>query len=124
MDGGVREILDAAGMVEVEVGHHDMAHVRGGEAERAHLRDGGFLGTELDVVELEEELRQPAVRMIDVAGAEAGIDQDQPSIAFDQQAMAHEVSQRTVAGAVEQSAAGRAAGSAVKMMNAHRPAPQ
>ena len=62
--------------------------------------------------------------MVDVARAEAGIDQDQPGIAFDQQTVADEMTERTVTGAVEQPAAGRAAGSAVKMMNAHRPAPQ
>src|SRR3712207_8037681 len=54
--------------------------------------------------------------VIDVAEAVAGVDEDQPGVMLDQQAVADEAAERPQAAPVEQRPAERAVGSAVEMV--------
>ena len=87
MDLGVGEVGQAAGVVGVEVGGDDAAHVGGGEAERLDL-----LERRLSIVGLRARISLKAgAEPAEVAGvldAEAGVDQDQAVVGLDQQAVA------------------------------------
>jgi hypothetical protein len=49
VDGGAGEILEAAGMIEIEMRQQDVAYVRGRKAQPFHLADGGLFLAKLDV---------------------------------------------------------------------------
>ena len=68
VDRGLREVLDTVGVVEVEMGEDDVAHVAGGEAPRLQLEQGCVLDAKPDV---EQGVVQPAgarMRMLHVPG--------------------------------------------------------
>ena len=120
----VGEILQPAGMIEVEMGQNDMPYVAGVMAQRLDLADRGLLLTQTDV-----QHRAPrqgdagigtSMRVRDVLQAITGVDQHQPVvIGFDQQAMAHQMPQQPMAASVEQRAAQGAVGPAIEMMDTH-----
>ena len=72
-----RLILVDTGMVEIEVGHHDVANVARVEAHALDLADRGHLLAEIRCDQAEEEAREPAVRIANVAQAHAGVDEDE-----------------------------------------------
>ena len=57
------------------------------------------------------------VRVIDIPQPIAGVDENQPGLSVDQQAMADEPAQRGLASAVEQGAAQGAVGAAFEVMD-------
>jgi hypothetical protein len=124
MDGGVREVLKAAGMVEVEMGQDDVADVAVVEAERLDLAVRGLLLAQPNVEHRSHRAGDPrrmTVGVIDVAQAVTRVDQHQPvRIGLDQQAMADEAPGQPDTAPVEQGAAERAIGAAIEMMDAHR----
>ena len=107
-------------MIEIEVGDDDVAHVHRIEAERADLRQRRLLEAQLEVVKADEQRADPRRRLRDIAGAKASIDEHQPGLGLDQQAVADQVTEHARAGAIKQPPAGRATGAAVKVMDAHQ----
>jgi hypothetical protein len=57
--------------------------------------------------------------MIDIAGAEARIDENQTAVGFDEQAVANQMPERRVACAVEQAPSDRATAPAIQVMDSH-----
>ena len=57
------------------------------------------------------------MRVIDIPQPIAGVDENQPGLSVDQQAMADEPAQRGLASAVEQGAAQGAVGAAIEVMD-------
>jgi len=64
---GIREVVQPAGMVEVEVREHDVAHVVRTKAECLDLTHCRHLRPQLGLDERKEELRQSTPRVGDVA---------------------------------------------------------
>jgi hypothetical protein len=83
----VGKVREAAGVVEVEVRGNDVAHITGLEAERLDLRERGLGRIETGADECSDGSAKLA-RPIYVVNAEAGVDEDQPLGALDQQAVA------------------------------------
>jgi hypothetical protein len=118
--GGLGEILQAARMVEIQMGQHDVAHVPGREAPGRHLRQGGVAVLEPDPVHVDEERAQAPVRVLHVPGAEAGIHQDEAArVRLHQQAVAHQLRGRAATHPIPQPAADRAHAAAIEMVDAH-----
>ncbi len=86
VDLGRREVRQAAGVVEVEVGHDDVLDIRRIEAERAHLRDRCLAQLEPRAHHPVERRAAPG-RRVYVGRAEAGVHERQPVGALDQQHM-------------------------------------
>jgi hypothetical protein len=83
----LREVGDAADVIEVEVRNHDVPHVIPAEAEGFHLCDGSLL--EIKDRPTEEPYRpQPGPGARAVVGAEAGVDEDEAVVGLDQQHVA------------------------------------
>ncbi len=101
------EIADPSRMVEVEMGRHDVADIAGPEAQVHHLPQRRF-----DDIEprprhgVEQESETPW--LVDVFNAEPRVDQDQPVIALNQEAVAaHGRPRQRPAGAAEEPPAAR-----------------
>ena len=77
VNGRVCEVLDAAGMVEVEMRQHDMPQVERAIAQLLDLAQRRLLLVELDAVGQHEEAADPLAGALHVAYAEAGIDRHQ-----------------------------------------------
>ena len=88
----VWKIIEAAGVIEIEVGQHDVTHVRRGPAEPLDLPDGRHLLAKVGAQECQEQATQACLRIAHVLQPEPGVDQDQPLLGFDQQAMAAQAS--------------------------------
>lgn len=117
---GLRKIRQAPGVVEIQVGEDDMAHVLGGETEPVQLFQRGVARLQADVFEHPEEPAEAITRTLHVAAAEAGIHQHQPVLlGLEQQAMANQLRRQPLAEAIEQGAAERAHAAAVQVMDAH-----
>jgi hypothetical protein len=86
----LRGSLDTARVVKIEMGEHDMAHIRSGEPELLELAQGGIGFSQPDTVGKPEEPAEPP-RLRDVAQSEPGIDQDEPDFGLDQQTMADDL---------------------------------
>ncbi len=114
---GIREVGQAAGMVQVQVGHHDMTHVGGLEAECLHLMQRRLLHAQCRPRQRAEAGAEMA-RVAHVGAAQAGVDQHQAVGALDQQAVAAHLRRfEQAAGAVDQLLAVRAHGAAVEVMD-------
>jgi hypothetical protein len=87
MNNCVREIRDPADVVEVEMRRDDMTDVFGSEAETFDLSYRGLVAVERRP---EQEPRRPqsARRIGDVIDAEAGVDENQTVVGFDEQDVA------------------------------------
>src|SRR5688572_3757485 len=104
-------------MIDVEVRRQDVPHILDAKAELLDLTARSLFDREQrprELAELEAEL----LRMEDVAGAEAGVDEDQPSLRLDQQAVADQARLRVRISADQAPAVGTHGG-AVQMMDAH-----
>jgi hypothetical protein len=109
MDLCVRKVGEPAGMVQVKVGHQNMAHVARVIAEPADLRERCFSRFQ---ARGEQEPRRPqAGWRSDVSCAEAGVDEDQSGRVLDEDATRDQVSLI----AIDEPESGR-------RMRAHRPA--
>ncbi len=86
----VREVAEPAGVVEVEVRDHDVAHVGRLVAERLHLRDRRLGEVQPRADRLHERAAE-TLRVGDVAGADPGVDEGQPVRPLHQQAVRHQV---------------------------------
>ena len=85
---GSREVRKAAGMVEIEVGDGDVAHVGGVVSELADLLDGRLAGLGPDPEPSGEREAEPPVGVAGVVEPHAGVDEDQRIRRLDQQAVA------------------------------------
>src|SRR5690606_12509357 len=118
---GAGKIAEATGMIEIQMGEHDVPHVFGGETQLADLFQRGETALEPDVVEGDEETAQAFARLQHIALAEARIDQHQAMmLGLDQQAVANQLGRRAFAEAIEQRAPEWAHATAIEMMNTHR----
>jgi hypothetical protein len=120
MHRGLGEILQPAGVVEIEMGEHDVAHVARREAPAPHLLQGRIAVFELDPVHVNEERAQAPVRILHVPGAEPGIHEDEAArVRLHEQAMAHQLRGRAAAHPIPQPAADRTHAAAIEMVDAH-----
>ena len=87
MNGRRREIREAPGVVEVEMGRHDMAHVGDAEAEGGDLSHRRLGDLKPGPRDGSEKPSEPA-RVGDVLDPEPAVDEDQAVLALDQQAVA------------------------------------
>ena len=87
MDCRGREVADASRMVEVQVGGHDMTHIARAVTQVHDLPQCGLCDFEKRPHRKVEQMSE-APRLVDILDAEAGVDQNQPIIALDQQAVA------------------------------------
>ena len=101
------------------MGQQQMLHVVAGKPKRLDLPNRG-LGRIEPGRRLPDPSRPEPRRVLDIVQSDAGIDQRQPVIGLDQQAMAdHPRPLEDAAGAVHQPPADRAHGAGVEMMDAH-----
>lgn len=122
MNLGSGEIVEAARMIEVEMREDDMAHVARLEAEPFNLTDCRHLFPEFGTDELEEKAAQSALRIGNVAEAEARIDEHETASGFDEQTVARQMpaADDRFGSVVHELAPERTSRDAVQMMNAHR----
>ena len=111
MHGRGGEVGEAARVVEVEMGRHDVAHVGDAEAESGHLPQRRLGDLEPGPGRGPEQKAEPG-RIGDVVGAEPAVDQDEPVLALDQEAMAAHR-------AADEAAPHRAHRPAIEMMDFH-----
>lgn len=99
---GLREVAQRAGVIQVQVGGHDVAHVARVQPQFADLVERGFRHHQLGpdrCIEAETQARGAA----DVRRAQACVHEDQAMAPFDQQAVATHVSRgEPAAFAIEQ----------------------
>jgi hypothetical protein len=119
MHDGVGEVLEAAGMIEVEMGEHDVTHILRPKAKLLDAPKRGLLRIKLDIEQVDIKPAQAWVWLTGVFQPEAGIDQNQPAIGFDEQAMTHESAERAPTRAIHQRTADRAEGPAIEVVDAH-----
>ena len=86
MHRGVREVGDAACVVEVEVCGDDVADIAGPVAERRQLLENGARARGVDAGDAAHEVEPTTLR--ELVGAEAGVDEHQPGVRLDQPAAA------------------------------------
>ncbi len=87
MDRSVGEVADSSRVVEVEMRRHDVTNIARAVAQIRDLpqrRLGDVKARPHHCVEQESE----PPRLVDILDPEAGVDQDQPVVALDQQAVA------------------------------------
>ena len=121
MDRRVGEILQPAGVIEIEVGEDDVADVLRRITESLHLPQRGFAHVEADVEHEPEQPAEPRMGVTDVFGAVAGVDEHQPVVRFDQLGGAWNQPEDALAEAIEKWAAERAVGAAPEVMDTHVP---
>ena len=118
--GGCRKVGQAPGVVEVQVGRHDVADVVDAEAEVGDLAERRLGHFEPRPGERGEQETEP-IGIAHVLDPEPGVDEDEPVLALDQQAMAaHRRDRPGAAAAAEQPSAARAQRPAVEMVDSHR----
>jgi hypothetical protein len=119
VDRRTGEIADASRMVEIEVGRHDVAHVARAVAQ-IHDLPQRRLGDLEPRPHHDVEQRPEPPRLVDILDAEPSVDEDQPVIALDQEAVAtHRGRRQKPANAAKQSPAERTQRPTVEMMNSH-----
>jgi hypothetical protein len=96
------EIFQTTGMVEIEVGKHDMAHVTRTKAKLFDLSDRRVFLFKLDAIQMNEERAEARVACVDIALTEAGIDENESLICLNEQAVADEASCWTATKAIEE----------------------
>jgi hypothetical protein len=115
---GLGEVLQSAGVVEVEVGQDDVAHVLGIEPQPLHLADRGLFLAKAYVEQGMKGAAEARVRLAHILQAVAGVDQHQAvAIGLDQQALADDASEQAFAEAVEDGTAEGAVGAAVQVVD-------
>ena len=87
MNRGVREIADPSRVVEVEMRWHDVADVAGAKSQIHHLPERRLGDVEPWPHHRVEQKSEPP-RLVDILDPKAGVDQDQPVLALDQEAVA------------------------------------
>jgi hypothetical protein len=113
---GVREVDDAAGVIDVEVGGDDVAHVGGVEAEAGEVAEDGLGAVQARAGHVEERGAEEPARVVDVGAAETGVDDHQPGRALDDEAV-HDQAALAVHHAPRER---RAHGRAVDVVDLHR----
>ncbi len=86
----IREIFDAAGVVEIEMRQNDVANIGGRETEVFDLSQSGIRLAQPDTIGNSKKRAEPS-RLRHVAHAEPGVDEHQPDFGLDQQAMANDL---------------------------------
>lgn len=120
MDHRLGKVGQTAGMVEIQMGQHNMPNVFGSEAQLPDLGQRRIPLLELDIVEYGKKTTQPPMGMKNIAGAKTGVNQHQPVIIrFDQQAVADQARRQPLAETIKQRATDRTHATAVQMMNSH-----
>ena len=116
----VWKVVESAGVVEVEVREHDVAHVLWFEPQPLHLADGRELLAKIGAEQREKESTEPAARVAHVTRAKTGVHQGEAVRGFDQQAVAAQCTARHEAGCatVHEAAAEGAGRDAVQMVDA------
>ena len=87
---GIRKIFDAAGVVKIEMGQYDVAHIGSAEAQLFDLPQRGIGLAQPDAIGNAEKRAEPS-RLRHVAHTEPGVDEHEPGFGFDQQAMAYDL---------------------------------
>ncbi|MEG5175038.1 hypothetical protein [Microcoleus sp. B3-D7] len=82
--------------------------------------DGRVLAIELDVIKVDEKRAEPGVRGLDIPQPEAGIDQNQSLIRFNEQTVADEVSRQTPTEPIEKRPSNGTHTATIEMMNLHK----
>ena len=80
---GFGKILYPGGVVEIEMGQHDMANSRSGEPERFDLTQGGIRFAQPNAARQPEKPAEPA-RLRHISQSETGIDEDEGHLGFEQ----------------------------------------
>jgi hypothetical protein len=115
-----REVVEPAGMIEVQVREHDVPHVARVEAELLDLPYRGHLLAQLGLHQEEEEARQPTPRIRDVAQSVAGVDEHQPARRLEEETVRRQPpTDRVEREAVHEQSAQRTSRDAVEVMHAH-----
>jgi len=113
------KVGEAARVIEVEMGRHDVAHVGDAETEIRDLPQRRLRDLEPRAGQGVEQESQ-ATRVGDILHAESAVDKDEPVVTLDQKAMAaHRRRRPGASGAAEQASAARAHRSAVEMVDSH-----
>ena len=103
MDLGLGKVVQAAGVVEIQMGQHDMADIARTKTQAAELRQGAEFGIVLDAIHQPEEGTQAPAALPQIGFAKAGIHQHQAvPVGFHQQAVTGEVGGESAAEAVVQ----------------------
>ena len=87
----VREVGQAAGVVRVEVGEHDVGDVAGREPQRRHLCRRRLGGVEDRADQEHERPAEPGGALLDVGDPDAGVHEREPVGPFDEQAVGDQV---------------------------------
>ena len=87
----VREVGQAAGVVRVEVGQHDVGDVAGREPQRRHLRRRRLGRVEDRADQEHERPAQPGGALLDVGDPDAGVHEREPVGPLDEQAVGDQV---------------------------------
>jgi Domain of unknown function (DUF4383) len=100
---------------------HDMANIARIESKSRDLPDRRHLFAQIGTYEGEEKLAQPALGVVNVAQAEARIDEHEPGRGFEQKAVTGQLAaaQKPLRPPVHEPAAERASGDAIEVVNAH-----
>ena len=106
-----REIRQAAGVIEVEMGRDDVAHVAHPEAEVGDLPQRRLGDPEPRPGRRPEQPAEPP-RIGDVLDPEPAVDEDEPVVAFDEKAVAAHL-------AADQPRSDRTHRAAIEMVNPH-----
>lgn len=89
VNGRIGKVGESAGVVQVQVSHHDVAHVRRGQAETLDLANGGLLGIEHGAGEGAEGPGK-SHRAAYLAQPKPGVDEDQAvALGLEQQAVTY-----------------------------------
>ena len=113
------KIVEAAGVVEVEMGQHDVAHVGRAVAQCLDLAHGRQLLAKVRIEQAQEEPREPLRGISYVGEAVARIEQHEATVGLDEHAMARKLAAYVVRAQIHQPAAERARGDAVEVVHAH-----
>src|SRR5690606_22069882 len=73
VNGGMRKIVQPAGMIEVEMREHDMAHIIGAKTHRFDLPRRGHFCAEVRRYQRKEEGAETRTRVCDITKAKTGV---------------------------------------------------
>jgi hypothetical protein len=88
MHGGLREVLQAAGVVHIQVSDDDVPHLRRVEAEALELRDRRQRLVDREAPDFHELRAEALQRPLHFGEAETGVDEGETGSVLQQQAMA------------------------------------
>lgn len=119
MDSSVGKILEAAGMIEIEMRQDDVANVARLITHRFDLAERGLAHSETNIEKRVKEFGESWMGLPNILGAISGIDKDETVIRFHKLRSTWNVPEYALAKAVKQRAAERAVRTTLKIMNAH-----